>query len=64
MEDELKILKVEYLSYQLLNHTQISKLSLDYQTIFKQVLIMKMTSNLRRTQNIKSGISQQQHIGS
>ena len=34
MEDDLKILKVEYLSNQLLDHTQILNLRLDDQTIF------------------------------
>ena len=33
MEDDLKILKVEYLSNHLLDRTQISKLSLNDQTI-------------------------------
>ena len=55
MEDDLKILKVEYLSYHLLDHTQILNLSLDDQTIFyksfkwrwpqmKVTLVAKMTS--------------------
>ena len=34
MEDDLKILKVEYLSNHLLDHTQILNLSWDDQTIF------------------------------
>ena len=34
MEADLKILKVEYLSDQLLDHTQILNLSWDDQTIF------------------------------
>ena len=34
MEDELKILKVKYLSNRLLDHTQILNLSLYDQTIF------------------------------
>ena len=34
MEDDLKILKVEYLSNRLLDHTQILNLSLDDQVIF------------------------------
>ena len=34
MEDNLKILKVEYLSNGLFDPTQILNLSLDYQTIF------------------------------
>ena len=33
MEDDLKILKVKYLSNPLLDHTQILNLSLDDQTI-------------------------------
>ena len=38
MEDDLNILKVEYLSNQLLDHIQISNLSLDDQTIFYKFL--------------------------
>ena len=39
------------------------KLSLDDQTIFiLQILKMKMTSNGRRSQNVKSGISQKPHF--
>ena len=34
MEDDLKILKVEYLSNPLLDHTKILNLSLDDQTLF------------------------------
>ena len=34
IEDDLKILKEEYLSNQLLDHTQILNFSLDNQTIF------------------------------
>ena len=34
MEEDLKILKVEYLSNRLLDHTQILNLSSDDQTIF------------------------------
>ena len=34
MEDDLKILKVEYLRNHLLDHTQILNLSIDDQTIF------------------------------
>ena len=34
MEDDLKILKVEYLSNHLLDHTQILNLSWDNQTIY------------------------------
>ena len=36
MEDELKILKVEYLSDHLLDHTHILNLSLDDPTIFSK----------------------------
>ena len=38
MEDDLKILTVEFLSNQLLNHTQILNLSLDVQTVFYKTL--------------------------
>ena len=38
MEDDLKILKVEYISYHLLDHSQILNLSLDNQTIFYKSL--------------------------
>ena len=38
MEDDIKIFKVEYLSNQLLGHTQISDLRLDDQTIFYKSL--------------------------
>jgi hypothetical protein len=34
MEDDFKVLKVEYLSNHLLGHTQILNLSQDDQTIF------------------------------
>ena len=44
MEDDLKILKVEYLSKHLLGHTQFLNLSLDDQTRFYKSL-MKKTSN-------------------
>ena len=64
MEDDLKVLKVEYLSNHLLDKTQILNLSLDDQTIFFKIFKMKTTSNGRRPQNIKSGISQQPLIGS
>ena len=36
MEEDLKVLKVEYLSNRLLDHTQILNLSLDDQTIFSK----------------------------
>ena len=38
MEDDLKILKVKYLSNPLLDHTQILNFSLDDQTIFYKLL--------------------------
>jgi hypothetical protein len=38
MEDDLKILKVKYLSNHLLDHTLILNLSLDDQTIFYKFL--------------------------
>ena len=38
MEDDLKILKLEYLSNNLIDHTQILNLSLDDQTIFTNPL--------------------------
>ena len=38
MKDNLKLLKVEYLRNQLLDHIQILNLSLDDQTIFLQIL--------------------------
>jgi hypothetical protein len=38
MEDDLNILKVEYLSNHLLDHTQILNLRLDEQTIFYKSL--------------------------
>ena len=47
MEDDIKILKVEYLSNRLLDHTQILNLSLYDQTMFCK-------SFGRRPQNIKS----------
>ena len=56
--------KVEYLSKHLLEHTQILNLSLDDQPILLQILKSKTTSNGRRPQNIKSGISPQPFIGS
>ena len=45
MEEDLKILKVEYLSNHLLDHTQILNLDLDDQTIFLQMRRMKTTSS-------------------
>ena len=50
MEDDLKILKIEYLSNHWLDLVQIR--------------LMKTTSNGRRHQNTKRGISQQPLIGS
>ena len=38
MEDDLKILKVEYLSNPFLDHNQILNLSLDYHTLFYKAL--------------------------
>ena len=64
MEYALKILKVEYFSNHILDHTKMLLLSLDGQTIFDKSLKIKTTSNGRRPQNIKSGISQQPLIGS
>ena len=57
MEDDLKLLKVEYLSNRLLDHAQILNLDLGNKSK------MKTTSNGRRHQNIKNGISQQSLIG-
>jgi hypothetical protein len=62
MEDDLKMLEVEYISNPLLDHTQILNLSLDDHIL--QILTMQTTSNGRRPQNIKSGISQKPLIGS
>ena len=45
MEDDLKILKVEYLRNHLLDHTQIFNLSLGDQTEIKKMVEMKTTSN-------------------
>jgi hypothetical protein len=75
MEDDHKILKVEYLSNHLLDHIQMLNLSLDDQTIFYKTfkwrrppmednLQWKTNSNGRRPQNMKCGISQQPLIGS
>jgi hypothetical protein len=62
MEDDLRILKVEYLSNRLLDHTQILNLSLD-DSDYSYFLKMKTTSNRRRPQIIKSGITQQALYG-
>ena len=64
MEDDIKILKLEYLSNHLLDHTQILKLSLDDQTKCLLIFKMKTTSYGRQPQNIKSGISQLPLMGS
>ena len=57
MEDDLNILKVEYVSNRFLDPTPILNLSLDDQTVFFK------SSKWRWTQNIKSGISQQPLYG-
>ena len=57
MEEDLKILKVEYLSNHCSDFPQVLNLSLGDQT--KKMLKTKTTSNGRRPQNIKSLISQQ-----
>ena len=57
MEDDLKILKIEYLSNHSSDPPQILNLRSGDQTKIK-MLEMKMTSNGRRPQNIKSWISQ------
>ena len=44
MEESRKILKVEYHSNQLLDHTQILNLSLDDQPKYSQILKIKTTS--------------------
>ena len=67
MENNLKILKVEYLSISLFDRTHIVNLSFDEQTISlntqNEDLQWKTTSNGRRPQNIKSGISMQPLYG-
>ena len=57
IEDDLKILKEEYLGNSLFDYSHISN------HIF-QILKIKTTSNGRRHLNIKSEISQQPLIGS
>ena len=64
MEDNLKILKVEYLSNHVLDHSLILNLSFDDQIIILEIFKMKTASKGRRHQNIKSGIHQQPLIGS
>ena len=63
MEDDLGILKVEYLSNHLLDPTQTLNLSLNDQTILYKFFKWKTTSTGRRPQIIKSGISQQPLYG-
>ena len=63
MEDDLKMLKVEYLSNHSSDPPQILNLRSGDQTKIK-MLDMKTTSNGRRPQNIKSWISQQPLIRS
>ena len=53
IEDDLKILKVEYLRNCSLDHTQILNLSLDDQTIVWKILQMKTTSNGRQPKNME-----------
>jgi hypothetical protein len=47
MEDDLKILNVEYPSNHLLDHTEILNRNIDDQTIFLQIFEMKTTSKGR-----------------
>jgi hypothetical protein len=69
MEDDLKILRVVYLSNHSSDLPEISNLSLGDQTKLKIGLKSEMKTTFngppigRRTQNIKSGISQQPLIG-
>ena len=68
MEDNLKILKVEYLSNHLLDQNQILNLSLYDKSIYYKYLneediTWKMTSHGRWPQNIKSAMSQQPQFG-
>ena len=63
MEDELKILKVEYLSNHCSDLLQTLNLNLGDQSKMKKLLEMKTTSKERCPQNIKSRI-QQPLIGS
>ena len=66
MEDDLKISKVEYLSNNLLDHTQILNLSLDDQTIFYKYFTWRWPpmeddlSNhlLDHTQNLKLSLDE------
>ena len=57
MEDDLKILKVEYLSSRLLDLTKIQNISLGDQIEFAE-LSNEEDSDGSRTQNIESRISQ------
>jgi hypothetical protein len=59
MEEDLKILRVEYLSNHGTDLPKIFNLSLGDQTEIKKMVAMKTTSNGRRPQNIKRKISQQ-----
>ena len=53
MEDDLKILEVEYLSNRFLNHTQTLNLSLYDQTTFYKSFKWRWPYNGRLLQNIK-----------
>ena len=70
MEDDLKTLKVVYLSNLVLNHTQILNLSLDVQSIYfkhcknEDNLHWKKTCNVRWPKNIRIGMSEKPLIGS
>jgi hypothetical protein len=59
MEDNLKILKVEYLSNHLLDHSQSLNLSLDFQIIFLSNFKMEAIFNGGRPQKVKSELSNQ-----
>jgi hypothetical protein len=57
MEDDLKILRVEYILNYLLDHTQISNLSLDDQTKFYKSWEWRQPpteDNLRRNDDLKT----------
>ena len=64
MEDDIKILKVEYLSNHSSDLPQFFEFKLRGPNQNGILLEIKTTSNGRRPQNIKSGISQQPLIGS
>ena len=57
MEEDLKILIMEYLSNHLLDYAQILNFNWDDQTKFLQILRMKTTSNGRRPQNIDNELT-------